>query len=221
VVVIEAARPVAMPWLPLVSAVLDTWLVGQVGGKPVADALTGVVNPSGHLPITFPETFGNSIAGDSLTQIQHDGNQNLISASGKPAQFGMHYFQSKHLTPLFPFGFGLSYTTFSAKNLVVQATPTGWTISASVTNTGSVTGRAVLQAYVTYPSATGEMTQQLKAIGSVTLSPGGTQRLSLNLDRSSLEIVRAENWFVPKGTYTVDVGWSAADLPLQGTFSVR
>jgi beta-glucosidase len=219
VVVVESARPIAMPWLPLVSGVIDTWLVGQIGGKPVADALTGVINPSGHLPITFPDTFANSISGDALTQIQQDGSQFLVNSDGHPAAFGMHYYQAKRRPPLFPFGFGLSYTTFAAKNLGVQKTPSGWNASVTVTNTGSVAGRAVLQGYVTYPTAVGEQTLQLKTIGSVTLTPGAAQRVVLSLDKSSLEVLREGNWVVPNGTYTLSVGWSATDLPLTTSFT--
>jgi beta-glucosidase len=219
VVVVESARPIAMPWLPLVSGVIDTWLVGQIGGKPLADALTGKVNPSGHLPITFPDTFANSISGDALTQIQQNGSQLLVTSDGHPAEFGMHYYQAKKRSPLFPFGFGLSYTTFAAKNLGVQATPSGWNASVTVTNTGSVAGRAVLQGYVTYPAAVGEQSLQLKTIGSTTLAPGATQRLVLTLDKSSLEVLRDGNWVVPNGTYTLSVGWSATDLPLTTSFT--
>jgi len=221
VVVLESARPLAMPWLPLVSAVVDTWLIGQIGGTPLANVLTGLVNPSGHLPMTFPATFGNSVSGDAITQVQQDGSEVLVKNDGTHMSFGMHYFRSKHLVPLFPFGFGLSYTSFSAKDLRVNETPAGWNVSALVTNTGNSAGRAVLQGYVTYPAGLGEDSLQLKAIGSVILAPGATVRLVMNLDRASLQIPRNGNWSVPTGTYAMSVGWSSNELPLTTNFTIQ
>ncbi len=219
VVVVESARPIAMPWLSLVGAVVDTWLVGQIGGKPLANLLTGVVNPSGHLPLTFPDTYANSVSGDSATQVQQDGSQALVGNDGRPLAFGMHYYQAKHRSPLFPFGFGLSYTTFAAKSLTVKPSGTGWTLNALLTNTGTVAGRAVLQCYITYPSAVGEQPLQLKAFGSATLAAGATARVNLNLERQSLEVIRDGVWSTPPGTYSASCGWTAADLPLTSTFT--
>lgn len=220
VVVIESALPIAMPWLPLVSAVVDTWLVGQIGGKPLANALTGVINPSGHLPITFPDTYANSLSGDAITQVQADGSQTLVTSDGQGVPFGMHYYRAKHRPPLFPFGFGLSYTTFTAKSLSVEASPSGWSLSALVTNTGAVAGRAVLQGYVTYPADLEEQSLQLKAVGSTILAPGASRQLHLSLDASSLELIRNGTWSVPSGNYAVSVGWSSNDLPLTTSFTI-
>ena len=93
-------------------------------------------------------------------------------------------------------------------------------MSALVTNTGKVSGRAVLQSYVTYPTAANEPRVQLKAIGSATLAAGTTARVSMRISRSSLEITPNGTWLVPTGTYVLGVGWSSTDLPLSATFTV-
>ena len=147
--------------------------------------------------------------------------ERLFGPNGTGLWWGMHYYAAKAEPVAFPFGFGLSYTTFALSNLTVTNSPTGWTVKVTVTNTGKVTGRAVPQAYVTYPDGTGEPSNQLKAIGEVTLPPGGKATVSMAIPQSALTIWPNGSAVVPTGTYQVSVGQSSSDLSLATSVNER
>jgi beta-glucosidase len=220
VVVIEAGGPVLMPWISKVAGVVDVWYPGQVAGAPLANVLSGAVNPSGHLPVTFPATDASSPLGDPAFKM-NGVVERLFGPGGTGLSWGMHYYAAKGVPVAFPFGFGLSYTTFALSNLTITKSPTGWTVSVTVANTGKVAGRAVPQAYVTYPTDAGEPANQLKAIGQVTLTPGSKATVTMELPRSSLTIMPNGRVTVPVGTYQLSVGQASSDLALSQTFSVR
>jgi len=220
VVVIEAGGPVLLPWLSKVAAVVDVWYPGQVAGWPLANVLSGAVDPSGHLPVTFPVSDALSPMGDPAFKMSGP-IERLFGPNGTGLWWGMHYYAAKAEPVAFPFGFGLSYTTFALSNLTVTNSPTGWTVKVTVTNTGKVTGRAVPQAYVTYPDGTGEPSNQLKAIGEVTLPPGGKATVSMAIPQSALTIWPNGSAVVPTGTYQVSVGQSSSDLSLATSVNER
>lgn len=220
VVVIEAGGPIVMPWLHDVAGVVDVFYPGQVAGGPLARVLAGTVDPSGHLPVTFPVSDVASPIGDPMLKPNGVVSQ-LFGPTGNGLAWGMHYYAAKGLAVAFPFGFGLSYTTFATRDLTVTPTSTGWTLHATVQNTGEVAGRAVLQAYVTFPASTGEPANQLKSFTSVTLAPSQSATVTVQLTRSSLTIEPNGTPTVVPGTYSVALGQNALDLGLAVTFSVR
>ncbi len=222
VVVLNTGAPVLMPWLSKVKGVLEAWYPGQEDGNAIAAVLFGDVNPSGKLPMTFPASSSQVPAN---TQAQYPGNNDESSYS-EGLDVGYRYYDANNLTPLFPFGYGLSYTSFSYSNLSISPTSGTFndavTVSASVTNTGSRTGADVAQLYVGFPSSAGEPPKILKAFQKVTLAPGQSQTVSFHLNASAFSYwdTTAHNWVVPQGTFRLMVGDSSRTLPLQGSYQV-
>ena len=225
VVVVQAGAPVTMPWLSSVSAVLDDWYPGQTDGTALASVLFGRSNPSGHLPVTFPR---------SLAQVPASTPQQWTGVNGK-VQFsegldiGYRWYDAKGLTPLFPFGYGLSYTSFRYTNLRIQRSPDGatgdTTVSATVTNTGSRAGADVAQVYLDDPAAAGEPPRQLAGFERVALKADQSQRVTFRITPRSEEWwdTAANGWSSTPGVYHVSVGDSSAPagLPLSGSFRLR
>ncbi|HVV22555.1 MAG TPA: glycoside hydrolase family 3 C-terminal domain-containing protein, partial [Pseudonocardiaceae bacterium] len=215
VVVVKSGAPVLMPWVNQVPAIVESWYPGEEDGNAVAAVLFGDVNPSGKLPITFPAAAGDVPA---HTPQQYPGvNGTAVYSEG--LDVGYRWYDSQHIAPLFPFGYGLSYTTFRLSHLTV--TPVlglggHVTVSVDVTNTGKRTGADVAQVYVDDPAAAGEPPLQLKGFQKVTLKPGQTRRVSMRLDQRAFSIwnTPAQAWTTVDGTYQVKVGDSSANLPL-------
>ncbi len=224
VVVIDAGAPVTMPWLSKVSSVLDAWYPGETNGRALADVLFGVADPSGHLPVTFPQNLSQVPA---HTVAQWPGVNGQVHFS-EGLDIGYRYYDARNLTPLFPFGYGLSYTTFSYSNLQVEPAPAGATgdvtVTATVTNTGSRAGADVAQLYLEDPSAAGEPPRQLAGFRRVMLAPGKSTQVSFTVTPQDEQIwdSTAQGWSQTPGTYGVAVGDSSAtaDLPLQGSFTL-
>ncbi len=218
VVVVQAGAPVTMPWLSSVSSVLDDWYPGQVDGTALASVLFGRSDPSGHLPVTFPQ---------SLSQVPASTPQQWTGVNGQ-VQFsegldiGYRWYDDQNITPLFPFGFGLSYTSFHYSDLQIQPSPDGATgdvtVSAKVTNTGSRAGADVAQLYLQDPASAGEPPRQLAGFKRVSLAPGQSTQVTFELTPRSEEWwdTSANGWSSSPGTYRVYVGDSSAisDLPL-------
>jgi beta-glucosidase len=218
IVVLETGGPVVMPWLDSVSGVLEAWYPGSRGGQSIADVLFGEVDPSGHLAITFPADLsqnprpqipGSEVASRTLFNVPYT----------EGADIGYRWFAKQNLKPLFPFGFGLSYTSFDFKNLQIIGNHT-LMVGFDVTNTGNVAGSAVPQVYIT--SAAGEATQRLIGYSRITLPPGQTTHVSITADPRLLAHydVQAHAWRVAQGTYDVMVGRSASDSVLTGSAQV-
>ena len=217
VVVLMNGRPLTIPWLAdNAPALLEAWYPGTEGGDAVADVLFGKVNPGGKLPMSFPRSVG---------QIPLSYNE---LPTGRPADPNNKY-TSKYLdvpnTPQYPFGYGLSYTTFSVANLKLSSTQVprngSLTVTADVTNTGSVAGDDVAQLYL-HESDTSVLqpVRRLEGFKRVTLKPGQTQKVKFTLDSSELGFYNAEgNFGVEPGPFDVWVGDSSVG-GLHSTFNV-
>jgi beta-glucosidase len=224
VVVVDAGAPITMPWLSSVSSVVDAWYPGQTNGTALASVLFGDTDPSGHLPVTFPRSISQvsdanpaEFPGDGTEVFQNDG-----------IDVGYRWFEAKNETPLFPFGYGLSYTRFVYTGLKTSNTTVTGTgdvrVSATVTNTGSVAGTDVAQLYLGDPAASGEPPRQLEGFQRVTLKPGQSQRVSFTItpQQESWWSDSANGWTQSAGTYHVYVGDSSAlaNLPLHATYQM-
>ena len=240
VVVIDAGAPVAMPWLSQVDAVLDAWYPGESNGTALASVLFGNTDPAGHLPVTFPQ---------SLTQVPASSPNQFPGVNGQAdysegIDVGYRYYDAHNETPLFPFGYGLSYTTFRFSHLRVtpsmvsnatsdpgatscrcngQGLPEV-TVSARITNTGNVEGADAAQLYLGDPAVAGEPPRQLKGIQKVKLRPGESRTVRFTLSGHDLSYWddAANGWVLPDGQFKVYIGDSSAlsNLPLRASFDV-
>ena len=241
VVVVDAGAPVAMPWLNQVSSVLDAWYPGESNGTALASVLFGNTDPGGHLPVTFPASL-SQVPASTPSQFPGTGGQVQYSEG---IDVGYRYYDANNETPLFPFGYGLSYTTFRFSHLRVtpgrvqnRASNPGTpacgcngqsgrqlTVSATVTNTGKVAGLDVAQLYLNDPATAGEPPRQLKGFQKVTLRPGQSTTVRFTLTGQDLSYWNdaANGWVVPDGRFGVYVGDSSAlaSLPLRGRFTVE
>jgi beta-glucosidase len=219
IVVLHTSGPVLMPWLADVPAVIQAWYPGQETGHAIAAVLFGDVAPAGRLPMTFPASESQ---GPAQQPSQYPGIDDSVSYD-EGIYVGYRYYDQNAQEPLFPFGYGLTYTTFALDGLeVVQHDDGSLAVSVAVTNTGGRAGAAVVQLYVGFPAAAEEPPNQLKGFTKVVLAPAATQRVTMRLDRSSLSAWDAETSqsVVHPGTYTVRVGTSSRDLPQEATVSV-
>jgi beta-glucosidase len=229
IVVLNTGGPVLMPWLNDVQGVVEAWYPGQEDGNAIASILFGDVNPSGHLPMTFP-TSDQAIP--TNTPAQYPGINDQVSYS-EGLNVGYRWFDANNVKPLFPFGYGLSYTTFKYSNLNVTpqvvngpslANSQGQVkVSVDVTNTGSRAGYAVPQLYIGDPTNANEPPLQLKGFQKVLLNPGETKHVTFTLDQRAFSIwdSNAHNWTVLDGTYKIMIGSSSADIELQDRVQVQ
>jgi beta-glucosidase len=222
VVVLIDGSPVEMPWLPRVPAVLQAWYAGSEAGPALAAVLFGDVNPSGKLPCTFPKALGDTPAaqGGPATYPGVDG----VVHYDEGLLVGYRWYDTKAVEPLFPFGFGLSYTTFKYANLRVEAVGNAAaTVRCDVTNTGSRPGAEVVQLYVHDGHASvPRPAKELKAFSKVFLAPGETKSVVLQLNPRSFAFYAPEKhgWRVEAGDYGILVGSSSRDIRLTGNFPV-
>ncbi len=220
IVVLNTGSAVTMPWLSSVAGVLEAWYPGQEDGTAVASILFGNTDPSGHLPVTFPTSLSQVPAS---TAAQWPGTNGTVDYS-EGIDAGYRWYQAHGLTPLFPFGYGSSYTSFSFSNLRIGSLTAGGaaTVSATVTNTGSRAGADVVQLYADDPPASGQPPEQLDGFQRVYLQPEASQRVSFHLTQHNLQYwnSRSNSWATSTGSYGIKVGDSSANLPLSGTLSV-
>jgi beta-glucosidase len=220
IVVLNTGSAVTMPWLSSVKGVLEAWYPGQEDGTAIANVLYGNYNPSGHLTVSFPTSLSQVPAS---TSAQWPGTNGTVQYS-EGVDVGYRWYDSKNLTPLFPFGYGLSYTSFSYSNLHVGTLAAGGTatVTATVTNTGSRSGADVAQLYVTDPAASGQPPLQLEGFTRVNLQPGQSQTVSFPLTQQNLQYWNSTSnaWATSTGNYGISVGDSSASLPLTGTLAV-
>jgi beta-glucosidase len=220
IVVLQTGEPVSMPWLTAVRGVLEMWFPGEQDGNAAAALLFGDVNPSGKLPYTFPKAMSDSpIQSTAQWPGINDANGIPHSTYSEGLLVGYRWYDAKEITPLFPFGFGLSYSTFGFGNLHVTPTSTGAVVRFTVTNTGSRTGAEVAQVYLSSPAAAHEPPKQLKGYNKVLLLPGQTKTVTLSLDQRAFSYwsTASGSWKVAPGCYAVHVGDSSRNLPLHAT----
>jgi beta-glucosidase len=218
IVVAETGGAIYMPWVNDVPAILEAFYPGIRGGPAIARILTGKVNPSGHLPISFPA---------SADQLARPNIAGLGEPDGTPAQvlydegaaIGYKWYDLKGYKPLFWFGHGLSYTSFALSNLIAQPDGKAIKVSFAIRNTGKRTGKGVSQVYVApadWQKVGWEAPKRLGAFAKADLKPGQSKRVELTIDPRLLAIYEAanNNWHIKAGTYRLMVG-QASDSPMQ------
>jgi beta-glucosidase len=210
VVVLNTGGPVLMPWLAQVKGVVEAWYPGEQDGAAIAALLYGDVDPSGRLPVTFPAS--NALTGVD-TAAQWPGID-LTSTYSEGLEVGYRYDHAAGIQPLFPFGYGLSYTRFSMSHLTLARSKDGFALRVRVTDSGARAGVAVPQAYLTFPAAAGEPPAQLEAFAPVALAPSRSQTVTLDVPTSSFRVYLGNRWTTVPGNYTLSVGPSSSDLPL-------
>jgi len=205
-------------WLDRVPAYLELWYPGERGGTALAEILFGAVNPSGHLPVTFERRWADNPVHDSY--YAESGTNRVVYKEG--VFVGYRGYEHNHTKPLYPFGYGLSYTTFQYSHLEVNpdgASSTGarYNVTFDVTNTGPHAGADVAQVYVAEadPKVPRPL-KELKGFSRIDLAPGETKHVMVPLDPRSFTFydVTAKHWHADAGKYTVEVGPSSEDVPL-------
>jgi beta-glucosidase len=219
IVVLNNNAAINMPWLNQVAGVFEAFYPGQQIGTAMAALIFGDVNPSGKLPVTFPKSLADVPAN---TPAQWPGTNGQVQYS-EGLNVGYKWYDAKNIQPLFPFGFGLSYTTFGFSNLQVGALSGNTaTVRVTVTNTGSRAGTEVAQLYVGDPASTGEPVHQLRGFQRVTLNPGQAQTLTFTVSTHDLAYwnTGSNGWTTAAGAYQILVGDSSRNLAVSGTLTV-
>lgn len=241
IVVLETGSATTMPWLSQVKGVVEAWYPGDQQGTAISRLLFGDANFTGKLPMTFPKSLADiptstpaqypgTFANGSTTRAAGDTSIRQVSYSEGLA-VGYKWYEAKGIQPLFPFGFGLSYTSFSYDKL--QVTPTidvhshkKVTVSFRVANTGSQPGQATPQVYLTLPASTGEPGQRLVAFSKVSLKPGQSATVTETIDPTdaseplSYWSTTDHSWATAPGIYGVAVGSDSSTAALSGSFAV-
>jgi beta-glucosidase len=221
IIVLFGGAPVAMPWLPSVKAVLNMYLPGQAGGLAVADLVFGAANPCGKLAESYPLAY------------EDVPSAGIYLSGGKQAQYregvyvGYRYYDKARKDVAFPFGFGLSYTTFAYSELNISAKRTNLdeplVVSAVVRNSGKIAGAEIVQLYVSYlKEDVYRPEKELKGFEKVYLQPGEKKQVTFTLDRRSFAIydAAAMAWVVPTGEYAISLAASSRDVRLRQTIQV-
>lgn len=232
IVVIESGGPVTMPWLGQVRAVVEAWYAGSKGSDAVAKVLFGEVNPSGKLPVTFPRseadlphpTIVKPPQGSRRNRGPRDPNgfPSFPVTYDEGVKVGYKWYDAENKPVLFPFGFGLSYTTFSYSNLQVEPGKTP-RVTFTVTNTGNRAGAEVAEVYASLPAAASEPPKRLVAWSKVPLKPGESKQITLDVNPKYLSIFNVDEngWQLLPGAYGFMVGGSSGHLPLKKTVSLK
>ncbi len=228
IVVLENGDPVLMPWLGSVKAVLETWFPGARGGEAIANILFGDVNPSGKLVLSFPKSEADLPhpvlqgppplpAGQSANPLAPSGFFDVDYSEG--LKVGYRWYDAENKEPLFPFGFGLSYSSFAYSNLHV-ASAKQVSVTFTLKNTSQRAGAEVAQVYLGLPASAGEPPKRLVGWKKAKLAPGESQEVAVSIEPRELAIfdVAHNAWQIVPGEYRVFVGGSSRDTPLTQTF---
>lgn len=222
VVVLHNGSPVEMPWIDRVKGVVEAYLGGQAVGGAVVNVLYGKVNPSGRLAETFPLRLE-----DTPCYLTYGGEYDK-SVYSEGVFTGYRYYASRDMKVLFPFGYGLSYTTFEYSNLVLdqkEIKESGTlTVSVDVTNTGSCAGKEVVQLYVSAKeSKMKRPVRELRGFDKIALEPGETKTVSFTLDKRAFAYwsVQIHDWHVESGDYEIQIGKSAQEIILKDSVKVE
>jgi beta-glucosidase len=216
VVVLHTVGPVLMPWLTKAAVVLEAWYPGEEAGAAITGILFGDANPSGKLPMTFPRSEWQ---GPDTMPAHFPGVAGTVTYA-EGLSVGYRYYDAEGQAPLFPFGFGLSYSRYRIGPLrVMHGGGSAWSIEGSVTNVGQHDGATVVELYVGFPSAAGEPPWQLKGFERIELAVGERREVRFDMDRRALSVwddVR-HRWQVIPGRYRIAVGSSSRDLEQYAT----
>jgi beta-glucosidase len=237
VVVVESGGPVTMPWVGKVSAILEAWYAGSAGSDAVANILFGDVNPSAKLPITFPKTEAD-LPHLKVVKPGPESRPNYMTkepwiqiATGlapfpvnytEGVKVGYKWYDAEKKAVLFPFGHGLSYTTYSYSNLKVTPGKNPH-VSFAVTNTGKRAGAEVTEVYASLPAAAAEPPKRLVGFSKVRLNPGESKEVAIDVDAKFLSIFNVDQnaWQLLPGDYGFMIGGSSQNLPLTQTVSLK
>ncbi|HEY0467460.1 MAG TPA: glycoside hydrolase family 3 C-terminal domain-containing protein, partial [Polyangiaceae bacterium] len=212
VVVLETGGPVLMPWLDQVAGVVEAWYPGSQGGPAIARVLSGAVNPSGHLPVTFPRSLDQlpraKIVGEGTPEGAH-----FEVRYDEGAAVGYRWYEKKGLEPRFAFGHGLSYTTFAQNRLSARVDNGALKVNFFVRNTGTRPGKSVAQIYVSPEAGGWESPKRLGAFRKVELAPGASQEVMLTVDSRLLANYEPgrQAFLIAAGRYRVTLASSARD----------
>ena len=230
VVVLKTGGPVLMPWVDAVPAIVEAWYPGEEDGAAVAAVLSGDADPAGRLPVTFPRS-ADDLPAHTPEQYPGTGPKNhTVVHYSEGVMIGYRWYDQRKIDPLYPFGHGLSYTTFAYGGLKLSARtlPAAnpmLTVEFDVANTGSRPGTDVAQVYLGLPSQPGvpQPPRQLKGIARLTVAAGGSAHGKVTLDARAFAYwdVGTHGWKVAAGTYAVSVGRSSRDLQLTGSVTVQ
>lgn len=234
IVVLETGTAVTMPWVNRVSGIVEAWYAGSRGADAVADVLFGDVNPSAKLPITFPVTEADmphpkmTVPSAEVLKEEKAGKKGpLFDVDySEGLKVGYKWYDAEKKPVLFPFGFGLSYTTYSYSGLNVArggSAADAVTATFSVKNTGGRAGTETAEVYASLPAAAGEPPNRLVGWSRVTLKPGETKKVTMTVPAKYLCIfdVAAEKWKLMPGGYTIRAGRSSRDLPLKAVVTLQ
>jgi beta-glucosidase len=202
-------------WNSNAKAIIQAWYAGIEGGNALANILFGKVNPSGKLPMTFPKKLQDSPA---HAMGEYPGKDGVVKYN-EGLLVGYRYFDTKKVEPLYPFGFGLSYTTFELSDLKVTKGEKSATVTVKVKNTGKVAGAEVVQIYVKDEvSSMARPDKELKGFLKVFLEPGASQEVKIELNETAFQYYddAAKKWVLEPGKFTILAGTSAKDIRLSG-----
>jgi beta-glucosidase len=235
VVVLETCNPVTMPWADQVSAIMEAWFAGSRGAEAVANILFGDVNPSAKLPMTFPKSVSDlphpKVVQPPKETVEADRQGWKRIAEGLPVfqvtynegvKVGYKWYDAENKPVLFPFGYGLSYTTYSYSNLKVTPGKNP-RVTFTVSNTGNRAGAEIAEVYASLPAAAAEPPKRLVGWSKVNLNGGESKEVSVEIDPKYLSIFNVEQngWQLLPGDYGFMVGGSSQDLPLKESVSLK
>jgi beta-glucosidase len=243
IVVLETGSPATMPWVDEVAGVVEAWYPGIRGAQALANILTGKVNPSGKLAVTFPKDDADlphptivmpppeSVQRRTAPGTQLDPAAMMARAAGLPAfqtyydeklKVGYKWYDAEKKSVLFPFGFGLSYTSYKYSGLALQPGVT-MSVSFTVANSGKIAGTEIAEVYASLPEAAGEPPKRLIGWARVDLVAGESKQVSIPIESDRLAIfdVGSKSWTQVAGDYTIMIGGSSLSLPLQKTVTLQ
>ena len=225
VVVNISGSPVAMPWAGKVNAIVQGWYGGSESGHALVDVLTGTVNPSGKLPFTMPVALsdGPLRSARQYPGIQEEGTEWWQEYYDEGVFIGYRWYDTQEIPVQFAFGHGLSYTTFEVSGASVKRSGDGWSVRATLTNTGKVPGAEVLQLYISDTEASvARPAKELKGFEKVYLQPGESRQVSFAIDREALSFfdAAAHRWVAEPGEFHALLGTSSADIRADVPFTL-
>lgn len=225
VVVNISGSPCAMPWADKVNAIVQGWYGGSESGHALVDVLIGAVNPSGKLPFTMPLALAD---GPLKTErqypgIKEEGNKWWQEYYDEGIFIGYRWYDTKNIPVQYAFGHGLSYTSFELADASIKRSGSGWTVSATLRNTGEVAGAEVVQLYISDTEASVERpSKELKGFEKVYLKPGESRRIEMSFGRDALSFFDADKheWVAEPGEFHALIGFSSADIKADLEFSI-